>query len=360
MASQRERQILDLILDDPMISQQSIADRLEISRSAVAGHIMRLTNRGVIKGRAYVVEREPFIAVVGGVNVDVHGRPARSLKLHDSNPGTVTTSAGGVARNVAENLARLGADVRLISAVGDDHHGRLLLEHGRATGIDMQHVLISASNPTSTYMSIVDRRGDMHVAINDMAVMDELNASALQNHESILRQAVLVIADTNLPDDALAWLCESIDDTPLFVDTVSTVKARRIEPHLDTVHTLKCNQAEAEALSGYTTRTKFDRTELADWFHARGVERLFVTLGNRGVFYSTPGDAGIEKPHQTVARNTGGAGDAFLAGVALAWIEDRPLKSAIRFALAAAELTVAEDSASSGRITRAAVERAMV
>ena len=102
MASNRERQILDLILDDPMISQQSIADRLDISRSAVAGHIMRLTNRGVIKGRAYVVERAPFIVVVGGANVDVHGRPARQLKLQDSNPGAVTTSPGGVSSTSTE------------------------------------------------------------------------------------------------------------------------------------------------------------------------------------------------------------------------------------------------------------------
>ena len=360
MTSQRERQILDLILEDPMITQQSIADRLRISRSAVAGHVMRLTNRGVIKGRAYVVEQEPFIVVIGGANVDVHGRPGRPLELHDSNPGTVTTSAGGVGRNIAENLARLGADVRLISAVGNDHHGRLLLEHGRSAGIDMQHVLISESKPTSTYMSVLDRSGEMHVAINDMAVMDELGAPALQAHESILRQAALIIADTNLPESAFEWLCESAEQRPLFVDTVSVVKAGRAVPHLGAIHTLKCNEAEAESLAGIGARTKSDRARLAGWFHARGVERLFVTLGRRGVFYSTAEATGMEKPRRTGARNTGGAGDAFLAGIALAWMEEQPLLASVRFGLAAAQMTVTEDSTSSGRITRAAVERAMV
>ncbi len=80
MATQREQQILDLIIADPMISQQSIADRLQISRSAVAGHIMKLTGKGVIKGRAYVVDQAPFVVAIGGANIDVHGRPSRSLK----------------------------------------------------------------------------------------------------------------------------------------------------------------------------------------------------------------------------------------------------------------------------------------
>lgn len=357
MTTNRERQILDLILEDPMITQQAVADRLEISRSAVAGHIMRLTSKGVIKGRAYVVDRAPFIVVVGGANIDVHGRPARALALEDSNPGSVTTSPGGVGRNVAENLARLGAEVRLISVVGNDHHGRMLLDHGRASGIDMQHVLISDSAPTSTYLSVLDRGGDMHVAVNDMAVIDELDAAALRPHRAILNQAELVIADTNLPAESLAWLSESVGETPLFVDAVSAIKAPRIEAHLASVHTLKCNQAEAETLSGGTARTKQDRARLAQWFHSRGVERLFVTLGRRGVFYSVPDASGTEKPKgiRSPARNTGGAGDAFLAGLSLAWIEERPLLDSVRFALAAAELTVAEDTTSSAGISRDAV-----
>ena len=357
MASQRERQILELILDDPMISQQSIADRLEISRSAVAGHIMRLTNRGVIKGRAYVVERDPFVVVVGGANVDVYGRPANPLELQDSNPGTVTVSPGGVGRNVAENLARLGAEVRLISAVGSDYNGRLLLEHGRAAGVDMQHVLVSDKKPTSTYMSVLDHSGDMHVAINDMAVIGELDEAALESHAAMLSQAALVIAETNITDSALAWLCDAISKAPLFIDTVSTVKAQRIKPHLASVHTLKCNQAEAESLSGCSTRTKSERSRLAGWFHSKGVERLFVTLGRRGVFYSVPEAQGIEKPQAAgqQARNTGGAGDAFLAGLAIAWMEGQPILRTVRTALRAAHVTITDAAASSPRIARAAL-----
>lgn len=357
--SKRERQILNLILEDPMVSQQSIAERLNISRSAVAGHVMRLTNKGVIKGRAYVVERTPFVAVVGGANVDLHGRPAKSLALGDSNPGTVTTSPGGVGRNVAENIARLGAEVRLISAVGNDTHGRMLLEHGREAGVDMGHVLVSNKHPTATYMSVLDQRGDMHVAVNDMAIMDELDVAALSPQQAILNQASIVVADANLSADALRWLGETTRETPLFVDAVSAAKSERIANCLGAIHTLKCNQAEAEALSGFGLRNRSERNQLADWFHSEGVQRLFVTLGRRGVFYSSPEASGIEKTTSSNARNTGGAGDAFLAGISLAWLEEWPLLQSIRFALAAARVTVTAAATSSPTISRAAVERAM-
>ena len=120
MAS-REQQVLTLIREDPMTPQQAIAAKLGISRSAVAGHIMNLSNKGLIKGRGYVLSDAPFVSVIGGANIDIHGRSTQALRSNDSNPGDVHISAGGVARNIAENLARLGADTRLISAVGDDH-----------------------------------------------------------------------------------------------------------------------------------------------------------------------------------------------------------------------------------------------
>ena len=128
----REQEILALVRGDPLISQAALARKLGISRSAVAGHIMNLTAKGIIKGRGYVVADDPFVVVVGGANMDICASPANALTMHDSNPGSVVTSPGGVARNIAENLARLGVDARLIAAVGADYHGDLLLQQGRA------------------------------------------------------------------------------------------------------------------------------------------------------------------------------------------------------------------------------------
>ncbi len=357
--TRREQQILALIQADPLLSQREIARTLGISRSAVAGHIMNLTTKGAIKGRGYVFSGAPFIAVIGGANVDILGSPLKALRLQDSNPGTVSTSPGGVARNIAENLARLGSDCRLISAVGNDQYGQMLLQQGREAGIDMRHVATLESAPTSTYMSVLDQSGDMHVGISDMTIINALGPDHLRTHETLLKQAALIVVDTNLGQNALAWLTDTFADGVLFVDTVSTTKAIKIKPYLHAVHTLKPGLTEAEAIAGMKAKSVRQLPRLADWFHTKGVRRLFITLGDKGVFYSADDQQGIAKPpvNPDRMRNAGGAGDAFLAGLAYSWTKDWSLEKSIQFGLAAASVAMSHTMTNSPDLSLVTVNR---
>jgi len=145
----------------------------------------------------------------------------------------------------------------------------------------------------------------------------------------------------------------------LFVDTVSTSKALRIKPYLRAVHTLKPSLIEAEALAGIEARNDKQLPALAAWFHEQGVQRLFVTLGARGVFYSAGDSQGIEKLRANTSEmhNASGAGDAFLAGLAHAWLTEWPLKKSIGFSLAAASATLSHEQTSNPVLTLAAVNR---
>lgn len=340
-----------------MLPQQAIATQLGISRSAVAGHIMNLTRKGAIKGRGYVFSDAPFVTVIGGANIDIHGRSNKALRGKDSNPGTVNTSAGGVARNIAENLARLGVDSRLISAVGSDHHGQMLMRLCRDAGIDMQYVQEIESVPTSTYLSVLDDKGDMQLAVSDMSIIDHLGVERLQLLKAALGQSSLMILDTNLADDALAWLTHTFIDKTIFVDAVSSSKALRIKPYLQFIHTLKLSTIEAEALTGNEARTQTQLRKIAKQLHSQGVERVFVTRGNKGVFFSDGNAQGIQKLQRGKrdVHNTGGAGDAFLAGLAYAWLEDWPLDESVSFALAAADITLSHPATTSPALSLAAI-----
>jgi pseudouridine kinase len=355
----REQQVLSLIRDNPMLPQQAIAAQLGISRSAVAGHIMNLTRKGAIKGRGYVFSDAPFVAVIGGANIDIHGKSNKALRREDSNPGTVNTSAGGVARNIAENLARLGVDSRLMSAVGSDHHGQMLMRLCRDAGVDMQYVQEVDSVPTSTYLSVLDNNGDMHVAVADMSIIDHLGVERLRPLQTALGQSSLIVLDTNLTDDALAWLTHTFVDKPIFVDTVSSSKALRIKPYLQFIHTLKLSTIEAEALTGNEARTQSQLRNIAKQLHLQGVERVFITRGKQGVFYSDGNAQGIQKLQRGICdvHNTGGAGDAFLAGLAYAWLEDWPLNESVSFALAAADITLTHPATVSPALSLAAINR---
>jgi pseudouridine kinase len=357
----REQQVLALIREDPMTPQHAIAERLGISRSAVAGHIMNLSNRGLIKGRGYVLSDAPFVSVIGGANIDIHGKSTQPLRNNDSNPGDVHIAAGGVARNIAENLARLGADTRLISAVADDYHGQLLMRLSRDAGINVQSVIEIPSATTSTYLSVLDDTGDMLVAINDMSIIDGLTVARLQPLQAMLKQSALIVLDANIPAETFSWLTESFSDTTIFADTVSTAKAPRLRPHLQHIHTLKTGIIEVEALMQQQARSKAQLIQVANRLHDAGVTRVFITRGEQGVFFSDNGKHGIQKVQRQRddIRNAGGAGDAFLAGLAYTWLEDWDLDASVQFSLAAAGITLSHSGTNNPALSLAAVQRAM-
>lgn len=344
-----------------MTPQSAIAARLGISRSAVAGHIMNLSNRGLIKGRGYVLSDAPFVTVVGGANIDIHGRSSQPLRNNDSNPGDVHISAGGVARNIAENLARLGVDARLVSAVADDDHGQLLMRLSRDAGINVQNVIEIPSATTSTYLSVLDDTGDMLVAINDMRIIDSLTVARLQPLQAMLKQSALLVLDANIPADTFSWLTESSSGTPIFADTVSAAKARRLEPHLQHIHSLKTSTIEVEALMQQPAGSKAQLIQVANRLHDAGVARVFITRGKQGVFFSDNGNHGVQKVrrHRNDIRNAGGAGDAFLAGLAYTWLEDWDLHESVHFSLAAAGITLSHSGTNNPALSLGAVRRAM-
>ena len=119
----RETQIFQWIKENPMISQQEIADRANIARSSVAVHISNLMKKGKIRGKGYVLQEEDYITIIGAVAIDIFGVACGDLVNQISNPGRIRTSLGGVGRNISENISRLGKKVELITVFGDDVYG---------------------------------------------------------------------------------------------------------------------------------------------------------------------------------------------------------------------------------------------
>ena len=120
-------------------------------------------------GKGYILNEERYIVGVGAANVDVHGKSRAPIVMKDSNPGSMHSSVGGVTRNVCENLSRLGTGVKLISAVGDDVYADMIRRECLAAGIDISGVYTVYGHPSSTYISILDEKGDMLVALSDMS-----------------------------------------------------------------------------------------------------------------------------------------------------------------------------------------------
>jgi pseudouridine kinase len=356
--TEREQQILAILRDEPLIAQQALADRLGISRPAVAGHIMNLTQKGHILGKGYVLAEQRFVLVLGGANMDISGATTRPLVAGDSNPGQIRCAPGGVARNVAENLARLGNDSRLITAVGDDLYGHSLLESTRKAGVDVQGCWVLTGESTSTYLSLHGPDGDMAVAVNDMRILEHITPQRLASHADRVRHAAALVVDCNLMPEALDWLFAQRRTTPVFVDCVSAFKCQRILPWLGQVHTLKVNRLEAQALSGSPVASDAAVEQAARWLHAQGVQQVIVSLGDRGVYWSDKNaGCGWQSALATEVVNVTGAGDALMAGVVHAFLHHQGLAQAIPFALGCAALTVTSGQANHPSLSVISVEQ---
>ena len=339
--TQRERQILNWIEADPMISQQELANRAGITRSSVAVHISNLMKKGCIAGKGYIVTRSPYVTVVGGMNMDIGGRPYKKLVAKDSNPGAVRMSPGGVGRTIAHNMSLLGLDVRLLTAFGDDVYAQKLAAVCGELGIDISQSPVIPGGHTSTYLFVNDESGDMQLAVSDMDIYDHLTPQVLQSRRQLLDGSQVVVLDTNLPAETVAWVAKNCR-APIFADPVSSAKAEKLRPVLGRLHTLKPNRIEAELLSGVAISDDASLRRAADALLETGLHRVFISLGADGVFAADRSGQVLHLPApEGNIVSTTGCGDSFMAALAWAYLQGSDLERSARAGLAASTITMA-------------------
>ena len=337
--TQRERQILNWIEADPMISQQELAERAGITRSSVAVHISNLMKKGCIAGKGYIVTRSPYVTVVGGMNMDIGGWPSEELVAQDSNPGRVRMSPGGVGRNIAHNMSLMGLDVRLLTAFGDDVYAQKLAAVCGELGIDISQSPVIPGGHTSTYLFINDQQGDMQLAVSDMDIYRNLTPRVLAGRKQLLEGSQVVVIDTNLPAESIAWLADNCH-APIFADPVSTVKAEKLRPVLGKLHTLKPNRLEAELLSGVPITDTDSLHRAAQTLLETGLHRVFISLGADGVYAADQsGSVTLPAPKAEMVSTTG-CGDSFMAALTWAYLQGSDLERSARAGLAASSLTM--------------------
>mgnify|MGYP000740785904 CR=1 FL=1 len=337
--TQRERQILKWIEENPLISQQELADKAGIARSSVAVHISNLMKQGHIAGKGYIVRTAPYVVVVGGVNLDIGGRPHGELVAADSNPGQVRMSLGGVGRNIAHNMALMGLDVRMLTAFGDDMNAQRIAASCGELGIDISQCLTVPGGATSTYLFITDGHGDMALAVSDMEIYQHMTPAFLAGRSRLLHNAQLIVVDTNIPAESIAWLADNVR-LPIFADPVSTAKAEKLRPVLGKLHTLKPNRLEAELLSGIAITDEASLHRAADALLETGLQRVFISLGADGVLAADRTEHLLLPVLPAQMTNTTGCGDAFMAAITWAYLRGLSLEDTARAGLAASAIAM--------------------
>lgn len=284
------------------------------------------------------------VLVIGAAGVDLVGRTQTRLQAGTSNPAEIRSSYGGVARNVAENLARFGQPVRLLSAVGDDDTGERLLQQASSAGVDTSAVLKTGEYATGAYLALVNPEGELQFALDDMRITQAITADYLRGHEAFFRQASLIFVDGNLSPRALRTVFSLAKKAkkPVCADPTTTSLAPRFTPYLDRLLLITPNHKEASIFCGYEIDINDDAQvqEAARYLVGQGVGLVVITLGEHGLCYATSETWGTIPAIRTEVVDPTGAGDALSATLIFGLLNDIPLDDAVRLGVSAASLTL--------------------
>lgn len=284
------------------------------------------------------------VLIIGTAGVDIVGRLKGELMPRTSSPAQIRTSFGGVARNVAENLARLGQSVRLITVVGNDQIGDQLLQETSRAGVDVSQSLRSSQYPTGTYLAIVNSNGELQYGLDDMRTASELSTDYLRQCEGLFRDSSLVFFDANLPKELIRTIFTLAKRArvPVCADPTSKVLASRLLPYLPRLSMIAPNADEASVLCGHAVSetNRRDALEAAKCLIGQGVGVAVISLSEFGVCYATSETSGHVPAIRTVIVDPTGAGDALTATMLFSLLNAIPVDDAVRLGVVAASLTL--------------------
>jgi pseudouridine kinase len=306
------------------------------------------------------ISPNPTVICIGGALTDRKYRLKAAIDSDTSNPAVMTVGFGGVARNVAETLARLGVRAALAAAVGDDAAGGALRDGLAALGVDVSEVRTTPDEPTADYAAVLDgATGRLHFGVVSMDGAERHMEQRMGDVLAALPAGAIVFADANLTARALEATVAAARSRPCFLalDAVSIAKASRLPDDLGGVGLVVMNEDEAAASLGRRGPPEDQAQRLV----ARGAAAAVVTRGSAGAVLADALGVAVQPALRAQVRDVTGAGDSLIAAMLWRISLGEPPRDALRWGVAAAGVTTESAAtvhpAMSAAFLRAALSR---
>lgn len=281
------------------------------------------------------------IKIIGGINIDIEGYPIKKIKYRDSNPGRIKLSYGGVGRNIAENLLRIGGKCGMLSAVGTDYMSLGAKRELKALGGDVSHIIEVEGRTPSMYLSILDENRDMEIGISDMSIIDEITPELINASREWLLDSKVIALDGNLTEEILELVTAEIKESRFFFDPVSAGKGIRVRDFIGRFFAVKPNVVETETILEMRIETDEDVRLAAERLISLGVKQVYITLNKEGVYFRDEAEEGFLRPRDGLkVVSATGAGDSFSACILYGIAEGLRISEIARMGMAAAEITM--------------------
>ncbi|MFA7111648.1 MAG: carbohydrate kinase family protein [Bacilli bacterium] len=289
------------------------------------------------------------ILLVGGSNIDYIATANDKLIRHSSNIGELEVSFGGVMRNVVENLARLGNKCEFITTIGKDKPGEQLKDFmSKDLGVILYYP--DSNKPTSSYLCINDNNHDMDVGINDMRIIEDLNADYISKIKDLFLKHDYIILDSNLSNECIKYIFENFKDKKIIVEGISATKIIKFQPYLDKIFMFKCNIYEAKAIMN----SDANANELVQMMMKQGCKTCVISQGKDAVCFGENNKVSfvdVNPLKEVIKGNTTGCGDALFAGIIDHYLEGKSLKESIEFGISLSQLTLDSDKANNPKVS---------
>jgi pseudouridine kinase len=281
----------------------------------------------------------PHVICIGGALVDRKYRLKGPAVAGSSNPAEMSVGFGGVARNVAETLARLGVRASLAAAVGDDAPGRDMLAQLASLGVDLALIQTMPTEATAEYAAVLCADdSELVLAVVAMDAAEHAMEARITPLLATLPKPAWLFADANLSADTLRDIIARAWDLRAFlaIDTVSVAKAARLPPDLDGVALMVMNRDEAVAYLDEIGAP----ADLARALRKRGAAAAVITCGAEGAVLADAGGIAVQSAFPAQIVDVTGAGDSLVAALLWRLTLGDSLREALRWGATAASLTV--------------------
>lgn len=281
----REKEILDLIKENPLVAQNEIARKLSIARASVGVHISNLAKKGYIRGKGYIVNEKHPITLIGCSCMDIFAK-GNDVELNQLGEGVFSMSLGGLARNVSERLSLCGADVRLISAVGIDAFGEKIIKNALKHNINIQDIHEVASEKTSTITHLIDQRRKWTTSLADRSVMKFMDVNFFTNRILRIDNSKITFIEGTLAEASIDYLISALKKTLIVYDPCNEKGMLKIDDILEKITLLSIDAQLLGKYLGEDLETQDSLEKAADKMLVRGLPAIVIIDNKLDVFYA--------------------------------------------------------------------------
>lgn len=329
-----EEKIYDVILSNPRLTQQEIADNTGLTRSTIAVHIKSLAKKGYILGREYILSNNPLISILGTSNVNMFMKTKENLALSQVNPAKFNIQLAGIARNIAEILTRLTTKYRFFSVVGDDFYGDYIMRESKIIGMNMAFVKVDKTKQTGVFTSITTPNGDLFLGLTDVQIYEQTMLDYTKDYIDLLTQSDLIYLDATAPKEGLLYLLPHTKKSLVFFYTATLVNSNRVCNLLPYINIFFAHTSHIETMLDKDL-SSVNQIKLAmDYILNQGIEDIWIINDIGTIYYANLQDKiRIDVKLPTVIDNIVKIDEAFIAGIMLGKSKKMDFEATLRLAL---------------------------